>query len=304
MNLKKLHRIYFGFDGKPDAFSGYLETWKRELPDFEICRWDASNLPMDANDYTRTLYAERDHAFLTDYFRWWVLREHGGVYLDADVEVVNGRGFSQIVSELEEATSFDAFIGIDERQGGWYTAHSMASKPHSAIADFMCGVYANLGPLRVWRKKALYLWAPQLTALYFAHSGHIVDGMGATAYLDTPIVAARVKIYPQEYFSPLAPTGNPEKPFVLSACTENTMLCHHFACTWHDASSIYKSYAEQRGGSAGTMLRDIQQSLAAEPARQESLEDVLRRVLPLPVKRALKPLVRLARQPFRPEDKA
>jgi hypothetical protein len=292
MTLKKLHRIYFGFDGKPDVFSAYLRTWERELPEFEICHWNATNLPLQANDYTRHLYAERDAVFLSDYFRWWVLREHGGVYLDADIEVTNGRGFAQLVSELEATTQFEAFIGVDERQGGWYTAHSVASKPGSSLASYMCEVYENLGHLRVWRKKALYLWAPQLTASYFANKGHIVDGMGATAFLDKPVVAAGVKIYPQQYFSPLAPTGNREKPFVLSAYTEDTVLCHHFACTWHEAGSIYRDHAQEKGGGAGVMLKDILKDGQAET--HESFIDWLRRILPTPIKRAIRALRRFA----------
>ncbi len=242
--LKILHRVYFGFDGKPDSCAGYLETWRQQLPGYEIKMWDASNLPMEINDYVKELHAAKDHAFLTDYFRWWLLREYGGVYLDADVEIVDGDYFDQLMDELFEADSFDAFIGIDEKTGGWYTAHSMASKPGSALADYMCSVYEGMGPIKSWRKKAFYLWAPQLTALYFFENGHHVDGMGTTPHIDKPVVAARVKIYPQEFFSPIAPGGKPGELFSINAFTENTVLCHHFACSWHDAASAYSSHAQ------------------------------------------------------------
>jgi len=33
---KLIHRIFFNFDDGPDPFLPYLETWKKELPDFEI----------------------------------------------------------------------------------------------------------------------------------------------------------------------------------------------------------------------------------------------------------------------------
>ncbi len=290
MTINKLHRIYFGFDGKPDMFSSYLRTWERQLPGFEIVHWNANNLPMDVNDYTRQLYAERDHAFLTDYFRWWVLREHGGVYLDADIEVVNGAKFAKLIDELEAATEFDAFIGIDERTGGWYTAHSMASKSGGQMASFMCEVYEGLGHLRIWRKKALYLWAPQMAAVYFANRGHHVDGMGTTPRLDAPTIIANVKIYPQDYFSPLAPTGRRDKPFILNAFSENTSLCHHFACTWHAAESIYSEHARTKGGSAGLLLQDIADSAAASVGFQ----DKLRESIPTPWKHTIKRLLSVA----------
>ncbi|MDC8772742.1 glycosyltransferase family 32 protein [Roseateles albus] len=256
-SLKILHRIYFGFDGKPDQFKRYLETWAEHLPDYKIMHWDASNLPMDINPYVRKLYEEKDHAFLTDYFRWFVLREYGGTYLDADVELVNGEIFNQLIEELESSTDHEAFIGIDEMNGGWYTAHSMASKPMSDLSQFMCNVYENFGSFVAWRKKGFYFWAPQLVGLFFTNRGHHKDGMGTTPRLTTPTVVAGVKIYPQDWFSPLAPSAVTTEPFTLNAHTKNTCLCHHFACSWHDAGSKYLEYSQKSGGQANVLLADI-----------------------------------------------
>ncbi len=256
-HMKLLHRIYFGFDGKPDIFGKYLETWKKQLPDFEIVNWNASNLPMDINSYVRTLYKERDHAFLTDYFRWYVLREYGGTYLDADVEVVNGDLYRVLIEELERASQFEAFIGIDEKTGGWYTAHSMASKPRSKLSRFMCDLYENFGSFTAWRKKGFYFWAPQLVALYFTNRGHNPDGMGTSPELQNPIIAGDVKIYPQDWFSPLAPTGNRAQPFQLTGVSANNCLCHHFACSWHDPDSPYLIHSQEKGGQANVLLGDI-----------------------------------------------
>jgi len=264
-SLKILHRIYFGFDGKPDQFLTYLETWKQQLPDFEIRHWNASNLPMDINPYVRKLYEEKDHAFLTDYFRWHVLREHGGTYLDADVEVVNGAIYRQLIEELETSDRHEAFIGIDERNGGWYTAHSMASKPQSQLARFMCDLYANFGSFAVWRKKGFYFWAPQLVGLYFANMNHHRDGMGTTPRLDSPVVIAGVKIYPQDWFSPLSPSSQQGEVFALNGLSANTCLCHHFACSWHAADSPYLQYARTRGGQSKILLGELVRRAAELP---------------------------------------
>jgi mannosyltransferase OCH1-like enzyme len=265
-SLKVLHRIYFGFDGKPDQFLTYLDTWKQQLPDFEIRHWDASNLPMDINPYVRKLYQEKDHAFLTDYFRWYVLREHGGSYLDADVEVVNGSIYRQLIEDLEATDLYEAFIGIDERSGGWYTAHSMASKPQSELSRFMCDLYANFGSFTAWRKKGFYFWAPQLVGLYFTNMGHNRDGMGTTPRLDSPVVEAGVKIYPQDWFSPLSPSNNHSEVFALNGLSANTCLCHHFACSWHDADSPYLKYSQTLGGQSKVLLSELVKRVAAAPS--------------------------------------
>lgn len=237
---KIIHRIYFGFDGKPDPYARYLEGWKKELPDFEIRHWNSDNLPVAECHFSRVMYDLRDHAFLSDYFRWWVLREHGGIYLDADIEIVDGSKFRALVEELEAADTHHSFLGIDNRKGGWYTGHSVATRQNSPLASFMCEVYEGLGPISLWRRKIFYFMSPQMTALYFAYHGHNIDGMGTTPNLEQPVIEHGVKIYPQEYLSPLTPVMRAGRGgFEIDAYTNKTAICHHFSCSWHDADSPY-----------------------------------------------------------------
>lgn len=279
VTLKKLHRIYFGFDGKPDPYSGYLKSWKEELPDFEICHWNLDNLPIAACHFSRLMYELRDHAFLSDYFRWWVLREHGGVYLDADIEIVNGILFRRLVEELETSEKHHSFLGIDNKAGGWYTGHSVATRANSPLARFMCEVYENLGPVSLWRRKIFYFMSPQLTSLYFAHHGHNVDGMGTTPNLDLPVIQYGVKIYPQEYFSPLTPVmrGN-LGGFEIDAYTNNTSICHHFSCSWHDADS---PYLKGRNVNLLTLSEKIHLSENTTSIGNKKLMRIVRRLLTL-----------------------
>lgn len=240
--LRKLHRIYFGFDGKPDPYKRYLDTWINQMPGYEICHWNATNLPLDNCQFSRMMHEFKDHAFLSDYFRWWILREHGGIYLDADVEITNGHLFDKLITELQDDQNIDAFIGIDSKADGWYTAHSMASKKGSKLARFMCEVYEGLGHASLWRRKVFYFMAPQLTSLYFANHGWNVDGMGSTPNLNTPVVVEGVKIYPQDWFSPMRPLmKDGVGGFEIDSYTGNTCICHHFSCSWHADDSPYKS---------------------------------------------------------------
>ncbi len=212
---------------------------------------------MDINPWVSKLYEKKDHAFLSDYFRWYLLREHGGIYLDGDIEIVDGSRFRTIIDDLETATDHEAVIGIDERSGGWYTAHSMAAKPASRIADFMCKLYDGLDPFIPLRKRLYFFFAPQLTALYFASCGHNEDGLGASPNLDSPDVRGGVRILPQDWFSPLAPAPHCPRPFMLNALTENSTLCHHFACSWHEEGSRYLDHARTVGGQTCTTVADI-----------------------------------------------
>lgn len=235
-----LHRIYFGFDGEPDPYGVYLKTWEEKLPDFKIMKWNSENLPLDICFFSKMMFDLKDHAFLSDYFRWWVLREHGGVYLDADIEIINPQVFDNIVSDLESSDEYHSFIGVDNKSGGWYTGHSVGSLKNSPLSRFMCETYEGMGNISLWRRKIFYFMSPQITSLYFAFNGHNVEGMGTTPNLKNPMIISGVKVYPQEFFSPLTPVvKNGFGGFEIDSYTKNTAICHHFSCSWHDADSIY-----------------------------------------------------------------
>ncbi|SFB83697.1 Glycosyltransferase sugar-binding region containing DXD motif-containing protein [Brevinema andersonii] len=85
--------------------------------------------------------SQKNGAFLSDYFRWWVLREYGGIYLDADIEIVNGEKFNQVVEELEQGQhhSFMGFSGNGLPTYDWI-AESVGSKK-TLLYQCLCVVY-------------------------------------------------------------------------------------------------------------------------------------------------------------------
>lgn len=269
MSLKIIHRIYFGFDGKPDLTLHYLETWKKELPDYEIKYWNSNNLPINNCFFSKLMFSLKDHAFLSDYFRWYLLREYGGVYFDADIEVVNGKLFNDLVEAIEINDDLQGMIGIDKKTDGWYTAHSMVFKKGSKITRFMCEVYESMGPIAFWRRKIFYFMAPQLTALYFAKNGYNEKGMGCSPNKKEPFVVDGVKIYPQDYFSPLSPSSPPGS-FVIDGFTDNTCICHHFACSWQDDDSPYKKNTNS------PLLKDLikQLGVGEKPIKKHRIKEL------------------------------
>lgn len=264
MSLKVLHRIYFGFDEKPDQYQEYLETWRHQLPDYEIKLWSKDNLPLDLNEYTRALTSEKDYAFLGDYFRWWVLREFGGVYLDADIEIINGKKFNTLIEELESAQDYDALIGIDT-DDGCYTAHSMAACKNSELVNFMCGFYENLGVLRSRRKQ--FFVAPLVVPLFFQDENPLNLAEGRFVGCMEPTIFRRVKIYPKDFFSPLSYSGD---YFWLKDCTPNTVICHHYGCSWHTPDSLYfprgNQIRQQR-----VMMKDYIKNNSVDQSKQSSI---------------------------------
>ena len=83
-----IHYCWFGGNPIPEKLQRYMDTWHRYLPDYEIRRWDESNYDVRKNSYMREAYEREYWGFVPDYARLDIVYEHGGIYLDTDVEVV------------------------------------------------------------------------------------------------------------------------------------------------------------------------------------------------------------------------
>jgi glycosyltransferase involved in cell wall biosynthesis len=153
-----------------------------------------------------------------------VLKKFGGVYLDCDCEVLNGKLFDHLVDELIASDEYDAFVGVEDFENGYPTAQTIAAKKGAEIVDFMYNIYdQNLsGPLWHWRAKRLLI-GPQLMSLYFLDKGHNVND-GFFPRLKKPVIVERVKIYPADYFSPKFTTLGTKLNI-----SDNTCIYHMFA---------------------------------------------------------------------------
>ncbi len=65
-----------------------MESWKKNLPDYEIKCWNEDNFDVTQNLYCKEAYEHKKWAFVSDYARLKVIYDYGGIYLDTDVEVV------------------------------------------------------------------------------------------------------------------------------------------------------------------------------------------------------------------------
>jgi mannosyltransferase OCH1-like enzyme len=85
---KTIHYCWVGPRPKSQGILSSIKSWERLNPDFSIKLWDESNFAIDAFPFTKKMYAEKRWAFVADYIRLHVLEEYGGVYLDADMYLV------------------------------------------------------------------------------------------------------------------------------------------------------------------------------------------------------------------------
>lgn len=85
---KIIHYCWFGGNPLPELALHCINSWKKFCPDYEIKEWNESNFDLNENTYVREAYESKKWAFITDYVRLKVLYEHGGIYMDTDVEVI------------------------------------------------------------------------------------------------------------------------------------------------------------------------------------------------------------------------
>ncbi len=121
---KKIHYMWLGKKQIPDKLQKCIDSWEKYCPDYEIIRWDESNYDITKNDYMKQAYEAKAYGFVPDYARLDILYQHGGIYMDTDVEVVRN---------LEDMLYQQAFCGVEKWQTINFGGCSGAVKGHEAI---------------------------------------------------------------------------------------------------------------------------------------------------------------------------
>lgn len=86
---KTIHYCWFGHRSKPALVQKCIESWKNYCPDYEIIEWNESNFDIHSSIFSEGAYREKKWAFVADYVRSLVLLQYGGIYLDADMELLH-----------------------------------------------------------------------------------------------------------------------------------------------------------------------------------------------------------------------
>ena len=101
---KMIHYCWFGGSAPNRKTERLIADWKVLCPDYEIVCWNEDNCDVEENEYVRGASRCGKWAFGSDYFRLKALYEHGGVYLDTDVELLKPFG---------ELMSLRGFMGFE-----------------------------------------------------------------------------------------------------------------------------------------------------------------------------------------------
>ena len=87
MTPKIIHYCWFGPKKHPKMMLECISSWHKHLPEYHFILWNEQNSPMDV-PFVKQAYSLKMYAFVSDYVRFWALRNYGGIYLDTDMYVV------------------------------------------------------------------------------------------------------------------------------------------------------------------------------------------------------------------------
>ncbi|MFZ7121509.1 MAG: glycosyltransferase family 32 protein [Eubacteriaceae bacterium] len=211
-----IHYCWFGKGSMSKLAVKCIQSWEKNLPDYDIKLWNEDNFDLEKNKYVKEAYEAKKYAFVTDYVRLYALFNDGGIYMDTDVEVVK---------RLDVFLHYEAFIGFqteEEIQTGL-----MASKPK-----------------KHWIKKLLIAYEDKkfinnngnfdLTANVSLITKKLID-MGLNLGNEFQLMKNGVAVYPIEYFCAKDyRTGKIRK-------TKNTYTIHHFSGSWLSSREKIKS---------------------------------------------------------------
>ena len=103
---KVIHYCWFGDAPLPRLAEKCIKSWKKYCPDYKIICWNEKNFDLSQNRYAKEAHEAKKWAFITDYVRLKVVFDHGGIYLDTDVELLR---------PLDELLEEGGFMGFDEK---------------------------------------------------------------------------------------------------------------------------------------------------------------------------------------------
>ena len=218
-----IHYCWFGKKKIPKEFLSYIEGWKKLCPDFEIKKWTEDNFDFCKSRYAREAYRAQKWAFVSDYARFRILYDYGGIYLDTDVELL--KSLEGILKECEE-DDIRGFMGIERPETGDVAPGLIsAAEPHNpVIRDLLLGYKGrrfNLENGQQDMTTVVEYTTDYMKARGFNGRDELWDNDG-------------FRVYPSKYFNPLdMNTGK-------VAITDDTYSIHHYASSWVDGYSKFR----------------------------------------------------------------
>lgn len=213
----KIHYCWFGNNPKSPLILNCIKSWHKYCPSAEIIEWNESNFDINTSIYSKEAYEAKKWPFVSDYCRFYVLYNFGGIYLDTDVELLRP------ISDLPLN-----FVGFENKR---YVASGLirGAQKKDWFCKQMLESYNRDKFLLPDGSYNLVTVCERETSLLIEH-GLKLDNKTQTV--------KDITVYASEYFCPLNSRTRE------LAITKNTYSIHHYAASWckEESNFYYTTY--------------------------------------------------------------
>lgn len=204
---KKIHYCWFGGNELPLDAKKCIESWKKNMPDFEIIEWNENNFNVKENKYVEEAYNSKKYAFVSDYARLKILYDKGGIYFDVDVE---------LIKPLTDDILSNGFLAQEDSEH-INTGLGFACKRKDKIIKKMLDEYNDI--CFITNEEM------DLTPCTIRNTNSIKEQIKTIGSVK---MAGDLIIYPKDFFNPLdIKTG-------ILTVTDDTISIHYGSASWLD----------------------------------------------------------------------
>lgn len=218
---KKIHYCWFGNGKLPEKDLKCIESWKKYCPDYEIIQWNEKNYDIEKNRYMKEAYDEGKYGFVPDYARLDIIYNHGGIYLDTDVELLKS------LDSLLDNSGFAGFESIDSNKKFIALGLGFGAEKGNKIIKKMRDDYENI-PFKLNDEKLNLIPSPTYSTRVLSNLGLKRNGM--LQEIDGFV------FLPEDYLCPLSCVTNKLN------ITENTISIHHYNGSWLTKKDRKRNY--------------------------------------------------------------
>lgn len=218
---KIIHYCWFGKKRLPAKAVRCIKSWKQYCPDYEIVQWNEDNFDITSCDYSKEAYEAGKYAFVSDYARFKILYEYGGIYFDTDVELIR---------TIDHIIDAGPFMGCENNDiNGIHVAPGLGMgsfKGNDLIKCLMDGYVLRhfINSDGSCNQKTIVEYTTEL-----------LNDYGLKNQTEIQEVEDFL-IYPKDYFAPQNPlTGK-------LAITDKTVSIHHYDSSWY---TPYQKFADR-----------------------------------------------------------